>query len=170
MKAHSREILGLAVFYAAVVAILDYFLTKIPIINWLALGMTFVFFTTLILDTVVKLLAKEQRTQTVVPETSESELGRLEKVIERALVQHQPESIKILDERLKSIVLSAFAIRANQSVTNLHQLAQDDPKSFVATIGDDQISEILAGRSTVLKEAGSHEVGKVLTKIEEWLT
>lgn len=170
MKAYSREILGLAVFYAAVVAILDYFLTKIPVINWLALGMTFVFFTALILNTVVKLLAKDQRTQTVVPETSESELERLEKALERALVQHQPESIKILDERLKSIVLSAFAIRANQSVAYLQQLAQDDPKSLMATIGDDQTSEILAGRSTVLKNASSHEVGKVLTKIEEWLT
>ena len=170
MKAHSREILGLAVFYAAVVAILDYFLTKIPVINWLALGMTFVFFTALILDTVVKLLAKEQRTHPVVPETSESELERLEKAIEHALIQHQPESIKILDERLKSIVISAFAIRANQSVTYLHQLAQDDPKSLMATIGDDQISEILAGGSTVLKDAGSHKIGTVLTKIEEWLT
>ena len=170
MKTHSREILGLAVFYAAVVAILDYFLTKIPVINWLALGMTFVFFTALILHKVVKLLAKDQRTQTVVPETSESEVERLEKAIERGLVQHQPESIKILDERLKSIVLSAFAIRVNQSVTNLHQLAQDDPKSLMATIGDDQTSEILAGRSIVLKNASSHEVGKMLTKIEEWLT
>lgn len=161
MKQHRRTILGLAILYAALVAALDFSLTGIPIINWLALTLTFLFFTALILDTVVKLRPKELRTQGV-SETRRSELDeldRLEKNIERALVERQTESLKILDERLKSLVLKAFASRTDQSDTN-----------HMASIQNDKISEILEECSIASENAGPTEFERVLTKVEDWLT
>lgn len=161
MKQLSRTILGIAVLYTALVAVLDFSLTGIPIINWLALTLTFLFFTALILDTVMKLRVKEPQTHIQGSEGRRDdldELDRLERNLERALVERQPESLKILDERLKSLALKAFASRTRQSATSLMAPAENE-----------KISEIFEECSISPQDADPPKVEKVLTKIEDWL-
>lgn len=169
MRQHPKAILGVAIFYTVVVAILDFFLKKIPIINWLALGLAFIFFTALILDSVVKLLARRPPKQAVLLETTEDELDRLEKTIDRALIQHQPESLRVLDERLKAVFLSAYA-QTNQSVIKVPQLSHEEPKPLTARNEESQNTEAAAKRWRLIRNGSSNEVRTMLTEIEKWLT
>jgi hypothetical protein len=165
---NSRAIVELAVFYTCVVAVLDFFLTKIPIVNWLALSLAFIFFTGLLLESVSRLLAKSRGTSSSATRKYEDELDHLETIVEKALAQRQPESIKILEERLRSIVVAAHARQTNQASGQLPQVAWDDSRSITAVAEDDRVSGLLTECSVVVNNSNSQGIERVISKIESW--
>lgn len=159
MTEHNQRILRIAVFYTGAAAIVDYFLARTPIIGWLTLGFVFVFFAALIVDSVVRLLASEGLAAGKILHRPVDDLERLEEIIERALVQGQSESLKVLENRLRSLALTAHDYRANRFGRQLDQ-----------PIKDALTTQLLTGSSSVLKNHDSREIEALLTEIEAWLS
>jgi hypothetical protein len=166
MKEQPKAILGLAVFYTVTVAILEFFLSKIPVINWLALTVAFIFFTAFILGAVMEFRPKQGRVQEAVRETYEDEIERLGKTIERGSQQNQPESLRTLEERLKSIALNAYAHHTNQTID---QISHDNPELLATVLADEQMSVMFKNNDGIPTLASPNDLKKVLSRIEDWL-
>ena len=170
MRERYRRILGIAVFYAAAVAIVDYFLAKTPMISWLTLGFVFAFFAALLVDSVVRLLAKEELAASKIFHRDGDDLERLEEIVERALVQGQSESLRILEKRLRSLALMARDHRPSGFGRQVHRSAENNFQSVSRDIEDDLTTQLLANSSLVLKNHCSSNVESLLSEIEAWLS
>jgi hypothetical protein len=169
MNPISRGILLLAIAYTAVVAAVDSFLGNIPIVNWLALGIVFVFFTAMILDSATKLLVASRTIAKKVQEKQEDELDRLERLIERALGQGQAEPLMILEKRLISLVI-ASAYQSGQFNRQIPQTDKFNSQSFSSTAQEDLTSLRLTDYSLVPEKLRSREIESLLSMIEDWLS
>jgi hypothetical protein len=158
LTGHYQRILRIAVFYTGAVAIVDYFLAKTPMINWLTLGFVFLFFAALIVDSVVRLLAKEELVGKILHRQVD-DLERLKEIIERALAQGQSESLKSLENRLRSLALAARDYGANRFG---RQLDRPNESALMA--------QLLTGSSLVLKNLDAGEIETLLAEIEAWLS
>lgn len=169
MKDSSKGILGIAIFYAIAVAILDYFLARIPIVNWLALSVVFVFFTILILDSVITALPARKQVSEKEPEIQEDELVHLEEIVKKALVQHQPHSQRVLEARVKAILIACRARKVSGPGIELNALTERGQQPFRAIASDAEISKLITGDSTIVEGLDIHGVERILSKIEAWL-
>ena len=158
MTDHYQRILRIAVFYTGAVAIVDYFLAQTPVIGWLTLGFVFFFFAALIVDSVVRLLTREEPVQKILHRRVD-DLERLKEIIESALAQGQSESLRLLENRLRSSALVARDYRANRSGG---ELDQSNESALMA--------QLLTGSSSGLKNHDSGDIETLLTEIEAWLS
>jgi len=167
MKQQSRTILGLAVFYVVVVSLLNAFLSRIPVINWLGLVLAFVFFALLLLGNVLELRPTHSRASKVVADPPYDEVGHLAKTIDRALFQNQPEPLSALGARLKSLILSAYSSQACQAKGELLPMTPDSSVSMQALPGDEWISSLLKDADSVTR-MNVRDVERLVAKIEGW--
>jgi len=165
MKEHTRTIIGLAIFYLAVVAIADFFLAKIPIINWLALAFVFLFFTVLITSSLVGLLAKGKVPAEQFSHKDEDELERLARVVENALVEEDSESLKVLEKRLTALARIASGYRTG---SELQSTAEHGPQSL-PPVEEDLPKQTPTARPLIPMNLSSREIENLLSMIEGWL-
>ena len=170
MRENYRRILGIAVFYTAAVAIVDYFLAKTPMLSWLAFGLVFAFFAALLVDSVVRLRAKEELAASKIFHGHIDDLERLQEIVEKAMVQREPESLKILEKRLRSLAISALDHRQSELGRQGHPDAENSPQSVFADVETDLAAQLLESSSTVLKNRSSKDVESLLSEIEAWLS
>jgi hypothetical protein len=170
MREHCRRILGVAIFYTGMVAIVDYFLAKMLMISWLALGFVFVFFAALIVDSVVRLLGKDELSGRKIFHGHADDLERLEEIVEKALVQGRSESLRMLEKRLSSLALMARDQRARRFGAQLDRPAENVSQFVSRDLEDDLIVQVLTNSSLVLKNHGSRDVESLLSEIEAWLS
>jgi hypothetical protein len=166
LREHSKTVLELAISYTCVVAVLDFFLGKIPVINYLALSLSFLFFTGLLLESVAKSLVTDRKVPSNPTGRREDELDRLERIIEEALFQRRLEFTKLLQERLRSIIIAG----RRWQIGHLDLLLDDSSLVFVG-IGEDFVArDLLADCSRAISNSSSQGIGKVLSKVESWLS
>jgi hypothetical protein len=169
VKGHIRTILWLSGLYIVVVAIVDYILAEIPIINWLALGFVFLFFVILITTSAAGLLAASPLTSKNAFHKPEDELERLAKTIENVLVRGQAESSKVLEKRLAALAQLASARQAGKFAIEQLQSSKQSPQSFSTLADYDTPIQILADNHSIHKNLSLTEIEDLLSKIEGWL-
>gem|GEM_PF-2974050 len=164
MKNELKPLLPVAVFYAAVVAVTDFFLAERPAIRPIALGLTFLFFIALILDSVARLREKEMRSPLKTHETREDELGRLERIVKGALIEHESEYLKMLDARIGAAILTASA-----RCTGGPEPGQRADVALQAVAGNGQTPRAPATSMAILNSSSIKDVESMLAKIERGL-
>jgi flagellar biosynthesis/type III secretory pathway M-ring protein FliF/YscJ len=166
LRQQVKAIIELGVVFSIVVVFLDFFLGSIQILSWVALSITFALFAALILDSVSRLIPRSTVRTSNVPERRDGDQQRLERTLERAIAKHDPESAKVLGERLRSVIFGMTAYRTGLSESELRQLAEQNPESLAAIVRDEQIREILQAHEPVLRTGASREIAAILTKVE----
>ncbi len=170
MKEHIRTILGISGLYIVVVAIVDFFLAKIPIINWLALSFVFLFFVILITTSVLGRVANSQVTPKEPFHRPDDELERLAKIVENVLVRGQAESSKVLEKRLADLAQLASSSRTGKFAITALSTAEQSPQSFSTSVDYDTSIQILAENSSIPKNLSLKEIENLLSQIEGWLS
>lgn len=167
MREHTRRLFELAIFYVAVVAIAEFFLARIPTMNWLALGSAFLFFTILITSSVQRLLTKSELTAVKFSYKHEDELERLAKVIENALVEENAESLKALEKRLTALAQAASVYVAGEFGSRPESTGEHGLESRPA--GEEDILAYTPAGQITCENLSAREMENLLSKIEDWL-
>jgi len=161
------EILQLGIFFAAIVVFLDVFLTQLPVLDWLALGVVFFFIAAMILDSTARMVPKEKRLSSS-KHKEHDELQWLEDVVDRTVNKHQPEALEILAEKFRSIALARIVARTNLSKKELQELAENSPNNLLGIVKDEQIARLVAGNAPLLASASYRQIAELLSMIEDW--
>jgi ABC-type transport system involved in multi-copper enzyme maturation permease subunit len=156
----------LAIFYTCAVTVVDSFLGTIPIVNWLALGIVFVIFTAMILDSAAKLLAANGRIARNTQEKPEDELDRLERLVERALGQGQAEPMMLLEKRVRLLKASAQAKHIERRMLQSDEFVS---QSTYSTAQEEIAPQRSADYSRTPNELRA-EIEGWLSQIEDWLS
>lgn len=168
MLKHSvKRILELGSIYAVTIILLDSFLRSYSILLWIALGVTFVPFSLIILDRLIQLVPKK-----VVAGRQpagygyEDELSRLENLAEKALTYREEEATRLLIQRIRSIALDIAAYKANLQPALMREIADEKPYVASDTATDEQVANIVAGK--VRTGNNPQDIEELLSKIESW--
>jgi len=165
LKEQLRGILWIGLFFSIVVAVVDFFLARIPVLNWAALTVSFAFLAIFVLDLVVKLVPRSRPAVPPPSEWHEDELQRLARLVGNALVKHDPESLSVLQGRLRSVTLTTIAERASLAETQIVQLAEHDAAALQEITEDKLISDLIACPASVRVD-DPQTIEKVLSKLE----
>jgi hypothetical protein len=149
-----------------VVAVLDFFLREIPLINWLALSLSFLFFTGLLFESAAKSLVTEWKAPSKMMVGNEDELDLLERIVKGALVERRPQFMKSLQERLETIVNAARSLQSGYPAP-----VSEDNSSVPFSMSKDLVAQdLLADCSHAVGNSNSQHIQKVLAKVESWLS
>lgn len=169
MNEQVTKILQLGIIFTVVIVFLDVFLTQLPVLDWLALGITFFFIAVAILDSLARLVPKEKRGQIqVLRKEEDEELEQLANLVARAINRRENEAQKLLSEKLRSIALGTAAARTGFSKREIRELAEKDPDSLRMLVKDEQIMKLLAGNGQFLSGADASQLDELISKIESW--
>ena len=164
MNKQVARIVQLGIIFTVIVVFLDVFLIQLPILDWLALGVTFFFVAVAILDSVASLVSKEKPKLGSRPE-KDDELQYLSDVVDRAINRNEHESLGVLSEKLRSIATGAVAVRTKLSKKEILERADNDPSSLLAIVKDQQIVKALA-KNAMLEGVKREQIETLLSKIE----
>lgn len=166
MNKETSEILQLGVVFGVIAIFLDLFLIPLPVLNWLALGVAFLFVSVIILLRVASLVPMQSRSVCSRPEKSD-ELDDLTEVVERAYGKHQSESIDVLTDKLRSIAINTAAAKTRLSKKEVMDLAEGDPASLARMLDDEELSSLLAEGYHGHERLKYSQVNHLLMKIED---
>jgi hypothetical protein len=167
MNKETSEILQLGVVFAAVAVLLDLFLITLPVLNWLALGVAFLFVSVMILESVAKLVPRQSRRTPPTPQRTD-ELDTLTDVVESAYVRNQSESLEILLDKLKSIAINNVAARTRLSKKEVMDLAANNPGSLASLLNVKELPWLLATGYHRHERLNQKQLNEVLTRMEDW--
>ena len=166
MNKETSEILQLGVVFGVIAVFLDLFLIPLPVLNWLALGVAFLFVSVIILQSVASLVPRQTRIISSPPEKSD-ELDDLTEVIGRAYGKNQNESIDVLTDKLRSIAINTVAAKTRFSKKEVMDLAANDPAFLARMLNDEQLSSLVAEGYHRHERLNYSQVNQLLMKIEE---
>ncbi len=167
MKKEVTHILQMGAFFAGSVIILDLLLTKIPVLDWFALGLVFCLAGALILDSVAHLVPKETLRATEIRD-KEEELQYLADAIDAAIYQRDKRSLKILSEELRSLALGTIAGQTRLSKKEILELSANDPQSLQAIVRDERMMKLLSRNGPFAGGVSEKELEGVLSEILGW--
>jgi hypothetical protein len=170
MKQHPRTILKLAIAYMAVVVVVDFFVSKVPAIDWLALSVVFIFFAILIASSVVGLLPRRRLTAKDATHKREDELERLEKTVERALVEGDRDSLIAIEKRVMQLALRVSARRAGKDAGKLHLDVENAAQLVSRAPESDLLDNVSTSIPTALEKPNSGNIERLLSQIEASLS
>lgn len=159
------QILHLGIIFGIAAIFLEFFLMRLAPLDWIALGGSFLFVAALILDSLTRLIPKEESKHAPAHQ-GEDEFQHLETLIERALYRGEHEAVYILGQRLRSMALGAVAARARLSKRELDTLAEKDPEALKSVVKDEHLIRLLAEDGQTAKAVSRREVQELLSKIE----
>jgi hypothetical protein len=162
MNEQITETIQLGIVFGVIVVFLDIFLFQLPVLAWLALGLTFFFVAAIILESVTRLVPRERHASVSSP-GPEDELQHLSVIVQRALDRHDHEAQGVLAEKLRSIALSTVAGRMKLSRREITELAEKEPDSLSIIANDQEIIELLAGKRYDIED--SRQLDELLSKI-----
>ncbi len=157
----TRNIIELGVICGICVILLNFFLAQFAVLIWPSLGVTFVVFAILILDSLSHLTATPRTFQ---PESRPrgDELARLQETIERNNSKHEMQSTLV--ERLRTVGLSVASARMNLSKERFCELIVSNPEFVDARLNDHVLLSFLSDRNLTLTSV--QEIHDVLSRIE----
>jgi hypothetical protein len=170
LKEQAKSIIIIAIFFAIVVVILDAFLAKFEIVNWIALGTAFLIFSVSILNSVAALLSQGKPLRSNPLVANDDELLRLEKNVSQSLVQGLSQPHTALEGRIKSLVTDAVANQNGLSAAELYQMVAERPGTLPNLLADDQLKRIIEGDVAALQNGSISELTSLLVKIEKALS
>ncbi len=167
MNKQVAQILQLGIIFTVIVGFLDVLLTQVPVLDWLVLGVTFFFVAAAIIDSVARLVPRENH-RLASNHVEEDELQHLAEVIDRAANRRENEALGILFGRLRSIALGTVAARTRLSKKEVMELVQNNPNSLLAIVKDEKIVRLLSGRAQMFEAVNHQQVEEFLSRIESW--
>jgi len=169
MKAHTKELLEIAIFYLAVLIVVDFLLRAYPVLTWLALAVAFTIFSIFILGTLTELTPKKAARPGRIEQRSEDPLTYLAKLTKSALEEGSQDAVTLLSERLRSMLLSAVAYRINVPVAQLIDMAQNHLDLLEERLQDPGIVTALTSAEPLTTPAETRRLQDLLLKVESWL-
>jgi len=166
MNKKASEVLQLGIVFGVIVIFLDFFLIPLPVLNWLALGVAFLFVSAIILQSVASLVPRQSQIVPSPPEKSD-ELDDLAEVVERAYGKDHSESSDALTEKLRSIAINAAAAKTRLSKKEVMDLAEKDPASLARMLNDEKLSSLLAEGYHGHERLKYSQINQLLIRIEE---
>jgi hypothetical protein len=168
LRQRLESFLKLGVVFAAVVAMMDYFLASFPILLYIGLTVAFIFFAVLIFDQIIPFLSKAPANRPEAIERHDDELVWLEHLAHKAIEQREPKSAELLATRLRAIVLAMAAYRTNISEARLEEIATENPKSLSELIRDEDMTQVIVGNVSQVIGKEPQAIQALLSKIESW--
>ncbi len=162
LSRESKSIVELGVICGVCVIILDLLLAHFEVLMWPALGVTFLAFALLILDSLSHLTTTPKRAIRHDSRPRDDELARLQAIIERNVSKHETQTALV--ERLRAIGLSVASARMNLSKEQLCDLIATDPEPISARLNDRILFSFLSGEKTTLVDV--QEIHDLLSRIE----
>jgi hypothetical protein len=156
----TKNIIELGVICGICVILLNFFLAQFEVLIWPALGVTFVVFALLTLDSMSHLTTTPRRTLQPDPRPRDDELTRLQETIERSISNH--EMPLTLLERLRTVGLSVASARMNVSKERFCELIVSNPKFVDAKLNDNVLLSFLS-KPTL---DNVQEIHDILSRIE----
>lgn len=165
MNTQSKQILEWGVFFASVVIMLDVFLIQIPLLDWFALGIVFLFASLSILVSIVHTAPSHVRKQISTYESG-NDLEYLTAVVEGALYGGDPSASRILADEVKSLMLSAIALRTRLSKREVLKRIESDSETRKGIPPDDRMTQFLLAYRQLGENFNQEKLQKTLAEIE----
>ena len=160
MNRDTKNIIELGVICGICVILVNFLLAHFEVLIWPALGVTFVFFAVLIVDSLSRFTAAPRRTFQPEPRPRDDELSRLQATIERNFSMNEVQSTLV--ERLRTVGLSVASARMNLSKERLCELILTNPEFVDARLKDNLLLSFLSG----MEVTSMQEFHDVLSRIE----
>ena len=161
MNRDTKNIIELGIICGICIILIDFFLAHFEVLIWPALGLTFVVFALLVLDSLSHLTVTPRPFQPE-PRPRDDELARLQETIERINSKHEIQSTLV--ERLRTVGLSVASARMNLSKERFCELIVSNPECVDARLNDDVLLSFLSGNKLNLTNV--QEIHDVLSRIE----
>lgn len=141
----AKTVVELVIVYVFAVIILEFFLGHYEILTLPTLGVVFIFFSILIFNTLLPLATKNKTGRAQIREKSEGELQRLERLVRRAMLDHDSEAADALGKRLRSLALQIVSYRTDVSRSQLDEQSGNRTSLLSEIIQDEQLVRLLTG-------------------------
>ncbi len=162
LKQSLKGILELGAIYAVVVILLDSFLRGFSILLWMALCVTFLPFSVVILGGLVELVPKRAASNPHADYGYDDELSRLERLTESAVTHREEQAIRLLVQRITLVAGGIGAYTTNLQPAPLGE----KPHVALNIVTDEQVADFIAGKVRTSKSL--HDIEELLSKIESW--
>ncbi len=162
LKQSFKGIFELGAIYAVVVVLLDSFLRGYSILLWMALFVTFLPFSLVILGRLVELVPKRAASKPPADYGYDDELSRLEKLTERVVIHREEEATRLLVQRITLVALGIGAYKTNLQPASLGE----KPQVALNIVTDEQVADFITGK--VRTSNSLHDIEELLSKIESW--
>ena len=168
MKKQIQTLIEIGIIYLAASIVLESLLSGYPIIMLPLLGVTFIFFATMIFGTlwqprVTEVTNKMERTS-----GKNDDLTRLEHLCAFAIGQGDAGAATQVSDRVRALAFAAAAYRLKTSLQALRSMSKEHLDKLATSIGDQQMLKILTSSGSFVRKGDSSVLEEYLTTIEGW--
>jgi uncharacterized protein YlxW (UPF0749 family) len=149
--------------------ILEFFLAHYEILTLPTLGVVFIFFSLIIINTLLPLTIKDKTGRAQMRQKSEDELQRLERLVLRAMQDRESEAADALGKRLRSLALQIASYRTDVTLSQLEEQSADPASLLAQIIQDEQLVRLLTRGPNGSAQYSAREIEVVLTTLEGWV-
>jgi hypothetical protein len=167
MNQQIKQILELGLFFAGAVIVLDAVLFQMQVLTWFGLGLIFLFVATIIVASVARTVPT-QKTRSRPLRQREDSFRELADIVNAAVYVHEGKSLRLLWERVNSLALSTVAAETGLSKKEISELANSNRPALDDIVRDEWMISLLADHKPREEPTTEDELGKILTKIENW--
>ena len=169
MRRLAKSVVELGIAYIFAVIVLEFFLAHYEILILPILGVVFIFFSLLIFNTLLPLAVKSEVGRAQIREKGEDELQRLERLVRRAMQDHDSEAADALGERLRLLALQIASYRTEAPLSQLDEESEDRTFLLSQIIQDEPMVRLLTSGPNASAPDGAREIEAVLSTLEGWV-
>lgn len=167
MNRQTRQIVGTGAVFAGTVVMVDLFLTQIPALAWLALGLIFFLAATSILSLVAHTVP-DLKLRSTTGRVSRDEFQHLVDIVDAGIFRHDKGALRIVLDRLRSLALGTVAAHLGLSKKEILELAQNKPQSLRTIVDDENLVKLLTTEPSQTEGLTGTGLEKVLRSVERW--